>query len=117
MGTAAVTLASLPKLALANDLEQPVPLKEGLLTFKVNISFNHGHHLDDVSVEGLILSVREINASEQESFQLDIKGNSGHSHLLTLTQENIAQLLFAGELSLDSEVGAGHTHKVDIKLS
>ena len=97
LGAAAVTL--IPKKSFAADL-----------SVTSEIGRNHGHALA-LTVDEVILATRENGP-----VSFDIQGRSGHPHEVTLSREQLLDLIVDGQLSVQSSRDAGHTHAVTIKL-
>lgn len=70
----------------------------------VSIASNHGH--------ALVVTNAEVSAAEARTY--DIKGQSDHSHSLTISAALFAMLKANTAISINSGTGDGHTHQVSI---
>ena len=112
-GALALALVSVPYLSHANSLEFAGASPDAKLNIVAAISRNHGHELN-LSSESLILLLRQAHLAG--SVIVSIQGQSGHSHTITLSEENLLELIFNSQLSLESSRGSGHTHQVQVSL-
>ena len=68
------------------------------------ISSNHGHSL----------TVPAHDFATSGSLTYDIQGTATHSHFITLTDAQRADLLAGNSVTVTSTVGASHTHQVQV---
>ncbi len=105
--TSTAALLSMPLISQANTQGQDIQ-------FLSEIGNNHGHDL-----QLNIVQVIELMGQTQDGsvVELDIQGQSGHPHAVTLELEQLIDLLVKRELLLESTSVAGHTHSVAIELA
>lgn len=108
---AAVMATAIPVLAqVATDASEG---EAGHFSVATEIGNNHGHALA-LTVDTVILAMQK--ARVDGSVVMDIKGQSGHPHAVSLTLNDLVDLLSLGTLSVVSSKDAGHTHSVKISL-
>lgn len=74
----------------------------------VEISANHGHDM--------VVSKEDVEAGVEKTY--DIRGTSGHVHLVTLTAANFATLAANGAVQVNStEEGSFHFHEVSVSCA
>lgn len=108
LGLSAVSM--LPSVSFANEQQH------GNLTVQSEITRNHGHALE-MSLEDLIVLLRQLNDENTSEVAVDIQGDSGHPHTIFMTQELVMQVLLGDTVEVESSVDAGHAHFVTIVLS
>lgn len=106
---AAAAVLSLPTVSGA----QALSAENQNISFATSVGSNHGH--------GLTLDIGQVielmGATHMgETVNLDIQGQSGHPHLISLIQEDLVSLLATQQLTLESSFDAGHSHEVIIDL-
>ena len=107
----ATTLAFFTKVAHAqtvppvtpNPANPPVPQAIPVV-ITMDISNNHGHH-GAISYESVIIG---------NQLTIDIQGDSGHPHTLTLTEDDLKVLRQKLVVDVKSSVDANHAHMVRI---
>ncbi len=109
---APVLLGLLPRFAKAEGEPPVCPAPE--VTVEADISSNHRHELL-LTIKSLLELLRE-SATRPEGIALDIQGGSGHGHLVTLTHEQLLELLVTGSLAKESSLEFGHSHLVTIQV-
>lgn len=115
MITAAGALATIGVAGKAfADEGEPTPQPVNKLEVTNRIGRNHGHDFD-LTLEDLVLLLREASANGDVA--IDIQGSSGHPHTLTLSADEITEILVAGTLVKNSSVDAGHPHPVEINVT
>lgn len=108
------TLGAVGAAAAVTQLPFVSHAKEGeVVNIEGVIGANHGHSVD-VDIADVISMLRETK--KVCHVQLDIKGASGHPHILELTHQNLIDLVAVGSLAVESSVVAGHAHSVEINL-
>ncbi|HEY6510461.1 MAG TPA: hypothetical protein VI032_00695 [Burkholderiaceae bacterium] len=69
-----------------------------------SISLNHGH--------ALTIAVADLDSTTPKSY--DIAAAAGHSHQVTFSPAQLAQLKAGTAVTVTSSVGDGHTHQVTV---
>ena len=108
----AAVLAALPVLA-QEAVEDGSEKATGHFDVKTEIGNNHGHALA-LTVDTVILAMQK--ARVDGSVVMGIQGQSGHPHAVTLTLNELVDLLSLGTLTVVSSKDAGHSHPVKISL-
>ena len=70
----------------------------------VSIGANHGH--------SLVVSKDDVTAGAEKTYS--IRGDSAHSHDVTLTAANFQSLQQNQAVTVNSNSGSGHTHSVSV---
>ncbi|MCX4243345.1 hypothetical protein [Paraliomyxa miuraensis] len=70
----------------------------------VSIASNHGHQL--------VIPLADLGASDDVTY--DIRGEASHSHLVTLTTQQLARLYRGETVAVFSTVAEAHDHLVTI---
>lgn len=78
------------------------------------IGFNHGHALN-LSIAQVVELFAQTNGGKTQD--INIQGESGHPHTVTVDQEMLIALLADGSLEGQSSQDAGHAHPVMITIS
>jgi hypothetical protein len=65
---------------------------------------NHGH--------SLTIPTADLDSTTDKTY--DIQGQSTHNHTVTLTPAQLAQIKAGTAVTLDSSLGASHTHAVTL---
>jgi hypothetical protein len=86
-----------------NPTPAPTPTTVATTGDKVGaISANHGH--------SAIITGAQLDAGGQ--LTLDITGTASHSHIVTLTADQIAAIKGGQTVTVTSTTGNGHSHEV-----
>lgn len=109
------TAGALATLSVANHAFADDNTKLETLSLTNEIAHNHGHFFE-LSLESLVLLIREANTSGDEKATIDIQGQSGHPHTLSLSVAEIVTIMVDGVLEKDSSIDANHSHKIFINL-
>lgn len=90
----------------ADDGAEPIDeASDALVTCKPPvISANHGH--------SLVVSPADVAAGRAKTYS--IQGASGHTHGITISAAQFAQLAAGQAIVVTSTIGAGHTHSVTV---
>ena len=100
-----VATGALPALAAPGDKSFEIANQIGR---------NHGHALDIDEIQ-VIEMLRATQGGEM--VDLDIQGRSSHPHTLTLSHQNLLDLVVLGEIAVQSRVDGGHAHNVQLTMS
>ena len=107
LSTSALLLVA-PQLAFSDETGS------GELTHHVTIDFNHGHDFAVLTLNQLIVLLREVHTQGPKQFS--IQGSSRHDHTIEITTESLIQLLVEGKTEFTSSSVGGHSHPVAFEL-
>lgn len=83
------------------------PDSSGGVACVASITGNHGH----------VLTILPADLDSPTARTYDIKGDATHSHTVTVTAAQLAQLKAGSPVSIVSTVGAGHSHEISGRCS
>ena len=105
-GALTLSVFALPLKLLAEETEQPVcpPVKVKVIVSEV--ANNHGHEFT--------ISLNDLIKGGKANYS--IKGRSGHSHGVQMTNDVIIELMQGKPVTIASSTDAGHAHNVVMQL-
>lgn len=88
---------------------------ESDFSLEQTIDFNHGH-LVSLSLTEAVNHLRDLKDSGLASVTLDIQGQSGHPHSMSLSSDQLVALIQGDTVQVVSSEDFGHAHGVTMTL-